>query len=185
MRRVLLLVSVFTLLADVAGATPQLADTIVFGGRKYVFYEVPMLGLWDFEETRGFRVGSGRQKPPPFQVVSTGNWDGYEAQFEIRDSKLFLRRITGYIDGQERENEEILTRKKFPLQATWFTGRIHIGLGDMDEESGEMTAVIVFEVEKGIVKSMSFKERMKPVFTWNGLPEVETDIDQGDESERQ
>lgn len=181
--RTMFLISVFSLLADVALATPQLADTIIFGGRTYVLHEIPMLGLWDFEETRGFRVGSGREKPPPFEVRSTANWDGYEAQFEIRKSRLFVRRIAGYIDGKERTNEQIFVGKRFPLQATWFTGRIHIPVGDADERSGEVTAVIVFEVEKGIVKSTGFKDRIKPLYTWNGLPETETDAEQGAQPE--
>lgn len=179
MMRTLVFTLVMSVGANVAWATPQLADRIVFGGHKYVFHEIPMLGLWDFEEVRGFRLGSGREKPPAFDVRSTANWDGYEAVFEIRDSKLYLRRITGSIDGRWRRNAGIISGEKFPLLASWYTGRIHIPVGDFDQETGEMVAVIVFEVEKGIVKSMSFKERMRPVDTWNGLPESDADAEPG------
>jgi len=160
-----------SLLCKVASATPQVGDTVVFGGRSFPFAEVPMLGLWDFEERTGFKVGTGREQPPPFDVRSTANWDGYEATFEIRESKLFLREIVGSLDGKKRTNQEILPGRAFPVVATWFTGRIHLGVGDPREDTGEMTAVIVFEIERGHVKSMSFKERMKPLWTWNGLPD--------------
>lgn len=182
--RLLIFISLFSLLPGVAVATPQLADSIVFGGRTYVLREVPLLGLWNFKERMGFRVGTGEVKPPEFDVRSTANWDGYEAQFEIRDSKLLLRQIVGYVEGKKRSNEEILIQKKFPLQVTWYTGRIHIAVGDNDDKTGEITAVLVFEVEKGVVKSISFKERMKPLYTWNGLPEVETDAEQDNHPEQ-
>lgn len=180
MRR-FLLVLYLTLISEVALATPQIADRIVFGGRTYVLREIPMLGLWDFEERRGFRVGTGRELPPPFDVRSSANWDGYEAEFEIRDSKLFLRRIVGALEGKERTNAEIMPGKTFPLHVTWFTGRIHLAVGDDDPKTGDMSAVIVFTIEKGNVTSLKFHERLQPPFTWNGLPAPAVD-DQDDEA---
>lgn len=173
--RIPVLVILLSLLSNVALATPQIADTIRFGGRDYWLLEVPMLGLWDFEERMGFRTGTGREKPPPFDVRSSANWDGYEAVFEIRDSKLYLSKIVGYVGGTKRRNAEVLPKKTFPLEATWFTGRIHIAVGDDDPDTGERTAVIQFDIEQGQVKSMTFRERMKPPGTWNGLPSPNAD----------
>lgn len=168
--RILFLVILYSLLGNVALATPQMADTIRFGGRDYWLFEVPMLGMWDFEERTGFRTGTGRQKPPPFDVRSSANWDGYEAVFEIRESKLYLRKIVGYVDGKMRKNAEVLPQKTFPLEATWFTGRIHLVVGDDDPDTGERTAIILFDIEQGQVKSTTFRERMTLPGTWNGLP---------------
>ncbi|MGN6548248.1 MAG: hypothetical protein ACTHK7_24645, partial [Aureliella sp.] len=116
----------------------------------------------------------GKQKPPAFEARSSANWAGYRAQFEIRDSKLFLRRIVGWIDGQKRRDDQIISGKRFPIVATWYTGKIHLAVGGFDDKSQESIAVMIFEVERGIVKSVDFAERMKPVWTWNGLPPIAT-----------
>ena len=169
------------LICDVAVATPQTPDTLVFGGRQYAIREIPMLGLWDYGG------GTGKEKPPAFEARSSANWAGYRAQFEIRDSKLFLRRIVGWIDGKKRKDEEIIPGNRFPVVATWYTGKIHLPVGDFDDKTQESTAVIIFEIEMGAVKSVGFAERMKPVWTWNGLPHEtkirDEDAEQTDERE--
>jgi len=43
-----LLLTALSFLTEVAFATPQISDTVIFGGRKYALHEVPMLGLWDY-----------------------------------------------------------------------------------------------------------------------------------------
>lgn len=174
MRTLLVLLTLLALTGS-AFATPQMADIIIYGKRKYVLYEVPMLGLWDFEETRGYPLGDGRKKPPQFDLRSTANWDGYEAEFEIRDSRLYLNKLKGYINGKKQLNEQILPEYKFPTVATWYTGRIHLAVGDADEQTGELTSVLVFEIEQGLVKSLSFQEKMQPDWTWNGFPDIEED----------
>jgi hypothetical protein len=173
--RFILALIVAVVSCNIAVATPQASDTLMFGGRKYAIHEIPMLGLWDYGNGR---VGTGKQKPPAFDFQDSANWAGYRAQFEIRDSKLFLRRIVGRIDGKKRKNEEIIPGNQFPILADWYTGKIHLAVGDFDEETRESTAVIIFEVEKGAVKSVGFAERMKPVSTWNGVP-ADAPIDEG------
>ena len=141
-------------------------DTLVFGGRKYFIDEAPMLGLWNGG------VGTGTQERPTFQPHRSGNMRGYLPQFEIRESKLFLRRIVGRIDGKKRKNEEIIPGTPFPIVATWFTGDIHLFVGDVDSETQDSTAVIILHIHKGVAESMGFAERMRRVRTWNGLPEA-------------
>jgi hypothetical protein len=51
-----------------------------------------------------------------------------------------------------------------------------------DDKTQESTAVIIFEIEKGAVKSVGFAERMKPVCTWNGVP---ADTTTGDKNAEQ
>jgi hypothetical protein len=166
-------IAVVTLLTcDITVATEQVQDVLVFGARRYAIHEVPMLGLWDYG---GGSAGTGKTRPPAFEVRSSGNWSGYRATFEIRDSKLLLRRIVGRIDGKRRRDEEIIPGKQFPIVASWYTGKIHIRVGEFDEKTHEETAVIVFEIEMGEVKSIGFIERMKPVGTWDGLtPDART-----------
>lgn len=148
-----------------AEATPQIPCTLRYGGRVYTIPEIPMLGLWDSREP----PAPGGQRLPPFEVRSTANWAGYRAVFEIRDGKLLLRRVVGRIAGQKRVNEEIISGASFPLLATWYSGRIHLAVGDPDLQRNESTAVLIFEVERGRVRDVTFAKRLSLPGTWNGL----------------
>jgi hypothetical protein len=128
-----------------------------------------MLGLWDYGDER---VGSGKQKPPDFDIVSTANWSGYQAEFEIRDSQLWLREMTGQIGGKARKNEQIIPGERFPIVAKWFSGRIHLPVGGFDPEKQEYAFVIIFHVDGGRVTRTEYAERMTPVHTWNGVPQT-------------
>jgi hypothetical protein len=158
-----------------ASATSQIWDTLIFGEHEYGIPEKPMAGVWQFG---GGVPEPGRQKVPDFESRSTANHVGYEARFEIRDSKLMLRKLSGWIAGKERRNEEILPEMKFPVIATWFTGKIHLCVGDFDFDghTADCAAVIIFQVEKGTVKKMEFAERMQFGWSWpwNGVPRSET-----------
>jgi hypothetical protein len=66
-------------------------------------------------------------------------------------------------------NEAILPSLRFPAQATWFTGKIYLGVGDYIEDKHEYEAVIVFDVEKGLVKKMAFLPSAPINYSLNGL----------------
>lgn len=148
-----------------AFATPQPSDRLCYGSNEYVVYQVPMLGLWYYGEGK---PPDGKCRPPIFDS-SSGNWSGYAATWEIRHKQLRLRSIEGRIKGQDRKNESILPSRKFPVVATWFTGRIHLPVGDFDDERQQYESVIVFEIEKGEVESTTFVPSAKITNTWNGL----------------
>ena len=148
-----------------AEATPQIPCTLRYGGRVYTIAEIPMLGLWDSREP----PAPGRQRLPPFEVRSSANWAGYRAAFEIRDAKLLLRRVVGRIAERKRVNEEIIPGASFPLLATWYSGRIHLAVGDPDLQTHEARAVLIFEVERGRVRDLTFAKRLSLPGTWNGL----------------
>ena len=57
-----------------------------------------------------------------------------------------------------------------PIVAKWFTGKIHLEVGEFDYQSQQANAVIIFDVENGIITKTTFAERIKRVQTWNGLP---------------
>ncbi len=131
-----------------------------------------MLGLWDYSDGE---PQLGKQKPPRFDFAGTGKWAGYDAVWLIRDSKLFLSSIQAKRDGQRIKNEEILLDRKFPALATWFTGRIHLFVGDYDTETKQYASVIVCHVDSGIVKNMTFEPTLEYTFEWNGLPSQHTE----------
>ncbi len=147
-------------------ATPQLDDKLIFGGKRYNILQIPMLAYWDYGQGS---TGTGKVKPPQFEVTSSANWRGYKAVWEIRDSKFFLKKITARINGRSVKDAQILNGKEFPLQATWFSGQIHLVVGDYNYETSQSTAVITFHIRKGVVTKMTFRETAKVPYSWNGV----------------
>ena len=155
------------LLLSLVIATPQNADKIQYGDHAFTIRETPMLGLWYYGDAN---LPPGKVRPPKFSSVDSSNWSGYRAKWLIKDSKLYLKKITGKIDGKNAKNEEIIKGKQFPLQAVWFSGRIHVPVGGVDDDSNKMLGVIVFEINKGIVTATKFHPELTYSYGWNGLP---------------
>ena len=162
----LLMVATFALACSPALATVQQRDRVVFGDHEYGIFEVPMLGLWYYGEGE---PPNGKTRPFEFDFNTTANWVGYSATWEIRGEELRLREIRGRQKGKDVKNEAILPSRKFPVAATWFTGKIHIPVGGYDENEEQFKAIIVFEIDKGDVKSMAFIPSGKISGTWDGL----------------
>jgi hypothetical protein len=158
----------FVLLASVISATPQPKDLLRYGDNTFAISQVPMLGLWHYEETD---PGDGRTRAPEFDFVGTGNWVGYDATWLIRDSKLFLFKMKAKRNGKVIRNEAIFPGKKFPLQATWFTGRIHLAVGDYDSATKQYESVIIFHITKGQVTKTTFEPSMDSLGDWDGVPD--------------
>ena len=151
----------------IASASTQALDRLRYGGNEYSVFETPMTGLWHYGKGK---APTGKTQPPAFEVNSSNNWGGYFAKWEVHDKKLLLRSIRGRINGHKVRNDAILKDRVFPVHATWFTGRIHLPVGDYVDEKQEWESVIVFDVENGNVKSTTFLESGKIPRSWNGLP---------------
>ena len=152
--------------SSMACASPQALDRLEYGGKKYAIHQSPMSGAW--HEGEG-EPPAGKFRRPTFDFRSFNNWGGYTASWGIRDKKLYLNHIEGRIDGKDVQNEAVLPKKRFPVVARWFTGKIHVSVGGYNQDTEEHEAIVVFEIDKGIVKSMSFVPSGKIVATWDGL----------------
>ncbi|REK09912.1 MAG: hypothetical protein DWQ37_17555 [Planctomycetota bacterium] len=106
--------------------------------------------------------------PPKLEVTSSNNWGGYTAAWRIAGGKLLLDTISGRLDGEAVRDEALLPGKKFPVVATWFTGKLHLPIGDYNEQTQEYEFVIVFDIEKGIVQSKAMSMSARISRTWNG-----------------
>ncbi len=147
-------------------ATEQLKDTLVYGYKTFVCYQNPMLGLWHNGDGE---LPPGKTMPPRLEVASSINWRGYESVWRIADGKLLLESISGRIKGRDVKNRALLPGKKFPVVATWFTGKIHLAVGDINDETQEYESVIVFDIHEGEVRSKTFFPAARVSYSWNGL----------------
>lgn len=155
------------MLISAISVTPQQQDLLRYGNHRFAIAQIPMLGLWHYENTD---PGDGRTRAPKFDFVGTGNWVGYDATWLIRDSKLYLFKIKAKRNGKTIRNEAILPDKKFPLQATWFTGRIHLAVGGYNSDTKQYESVIVFHITKGKVSKTTFEKTMDDLGDWDGIP---------------
>lgn len=148
--------------------TPQQLDEVEYGRKSFRILQTPMKSFWadpdDDNETQKPRM-------PDFQVDSTANWQGYQAIWEIRRSKLWLKSIKGRIKDEVVKNEAVIREKKFPCEASWFTGRIYLAVGDYDAERREYESVLEFSIEEGDVKKIRYYEHREIGYSWNGIEE--------------
>jgi hypothetical protein len=155
-----------------AAESPQSPSRLLYGDHTFRITEIPMLGLWHYEEGP---PPAGKERAPEFDFEGFGNWSGYDATWLVRDSKLYLFKMTAKRDGKRIKNEQIFPEKTFPLHADWFTGRIHIAVGGYNQATRNSESVIVFEIEKGNIIKTSFHAHYEIPSQWNGIPSVEDD----------
>jgi len=156
-----------------AVATPQIGDTIIFGGKEYVTAQQPMLGYWKIGNPP---KGSGKVAPPKFEINDSANWRGYVATWEIRDSQVTLKSVRCTIDGKEATAHQVMPNHKLPAKAVWFKGRIQIAVGDWDEERQQFGCMLTFHITQGVVTRTTFQEWGNYVPTWNGLAKAQSDV---------
>jgi hypothetical protein len=116
-----------------------------------------------------------------FEVTSSANWRGYTAEWSISRGRLHLLSIEGQIDGKKVRDRQIIKRR-FPVHAKWFTGKIFVAVGDFDNDEHAFDFVIEFTIEDGNVRSTSFHETLKIPLTWNGMPYARPPAGNGTES---
>jgi hypothetical protein len=172
---ILIIVATMTSAVSIAAATEQQQDTVAYGDHEYGILQRPIADLWYFGEGQ---PPQGMFRHPDFEWTITSNRAGYTVAWEIRNHQLLLTKIHGTVKAKDVKNEAILpglltkirgTAKltdvvneailpglTFPAVARWFTGKIHIAVGGFNQDAHEFEAIIVFEIDKGDVKSMAF-----------------------------
>jgi hypothetical protein len=91
---------------------------------------------------------------PVFRVFSTACWRGYQASWTVREGKLWLTGLTGYIKDYEMVGMDFLFPDRSEVFAEWFTGTIRIPHGKLlmyvhMEYSSVYENEIFLEFEKG------------------------------------
>ena len=90
-------ITILALLLSVNGfTTSQAPDILFYGGQVFHLFSCPLESLYADEKDRpDFRLG-------PKGAISTGNWRGYVAYWEIKRDKLYLLGLESWIKEKRR-----------------------------------------------------------------------------------
>ncbi|WP_447940656.1 hypothetical protein [Pseudoxanthomonas mexicana] len=115
-------------LAPSVKATAQLSDLLIVKGKEFALNTNPLEA----------ELQKKQWTPPANAVITSANWRGYLATWEIRDDKLFLKDVT--ITVSDPKEERGMTRKRitgdlYPgaaeVFADWYTGALIVPDGEM------------------------------------------------------
>ena len=87
--------------------TDQEQDFVVIDGSEFVFFDSHLNSFWE--------------KVPEFAVESTSNWKGFNANWEIKDGKLWLTAFSAKLKGKVVEPGELF-HAELPIHAKWVNG---------------------------------------------------------------
>ena len=112
----LLVVCAVLSISGFAYATIQELDDIIYEGERYnidVFPASTYPGL------------------PEFDVLNTANWDGYRAQWAIKDDQLYLTKFEAFKDKMPVKVSDVFKgHEDLPIKADWYTGQIKVFCGE-------------------------------------------------------
>ncbi len=150
-----------------AGATSQTPEVLIYNGRTCTTPVHPLRSCPTVNE-KDLNLKDG--------MISTGNWRGYVATWEIAEDKLWLVGIETWInDGSDKKPfftkeayKKAALKDLFPgkvldgrVHATWFTGRIHspgyrwgFSLPREDRQKQEAESRLLIHVSEGVVESV-------------------------------
>jgi hypothetical protein len=105
--------------------TAQMMEVIYIDGKRHYMASEPM------EQYLG-----KLENAPSFISSWTSCWRGYFGNWKIKDNKLYLTGLNGWIKTPEENQKEIDLDYLFPNKkkvfADWFSGEIRIPLGQLD-----------------------------------------------------
>jgi len=123
-----LMVCLAMAVSPAVNATAQASDELVVEGKKFALNTNPL-------ETQ---LEQKQWKPPKEAIISSANWRGYIATWEIRDDKLFLKEATILVSDPKDEHEYLrkpITSELYPgateVLADWYTGALIVPDGKM------------------------------------------------------
>jgi hypothetical protein len=148
-----LIVMAFSLFVS---ATAQEGDVLFLKGKRYFIYTNPLDGFLD----------NNPEKLPKSDVVSSSNWRGYVATWDVKDERLvlidvtILRSVTTTSKKAFRTEPRSVMSDLFPgntdVIATWFTGHVIVPDGKLVNYvhmgyASTYDKYIILRVEGGLV----------------------------------
>lgn len=111
-----------------AKATAQAADLLIVDGKEFALNTNPLES----------QLEQKQWKRPEEAIISSANWRGYVATWEIKDDKLFLKDVTILVSDPKDDDEYLrksITRDLYPgtseVFAEWYTGALIVPDGKM------------------------------------------------------
>ena len=134
--------------------TIQAGDILSYNGKKTTIATEP---LKTYLETRS---------DVSFIFKSTALVRGYIGNWKIKNKKLFLVSLVGFIKSNEKVDLEYLFPNKIEVFADWFSGKIRIPEGDMLEKinlgySSVYERDRILNFKKGILINETFIDNTK------------------------
>lgn len=127
--RILLAILVLPI-APVALATAQVPDLLIVDGKEFALNTNPLES----------QLEQKQWKPPEEAMVSTANWRGYVATWEVKEDKLFLKEVTILVSdpkSDEKYRRKAITSDLYPgvpeVHAAWYTGALVVPDGKIIE----------------------------------------------------
>lgn len=123
-----LMVCLALAIAPAVKATAQLSDLLIVEGKEFTLNTNPL-------ETE---LQKKQWTPPEDALISSANWRGYLATWEIKDDKLFLKDVSIAVINPKDEHDDMLksiTGDLYPgaaeVFAEWYTGALIVPDGKM------------------------------------------------------
>ncbi len=138
-----------------AVATEQEEDVIRSGGKTAHLLERPL----DLH----LQTLSPR---PRFDPPRSSNWKGYDADWEIRDSKLYLVSFEALTNRKAVPISELFPKRELPIFADWFTGTLHLLSTERERKPGGYPVfkhVTQMRVKNGVVSEKKEMENVSIV----------------------
>ena len=142
MRKRTLTALVAVVLATPMFATEQAREIVTYAGQRHSMLERP---LNDFLRRL--------PKIPRFDIPSTANYKGYTADWEVRNSRLYLGSFSATTNRHPFSLTLLVPDRKLPILADWYSGPIHIVSGNETFARGYHTyeRVTALRVTNGVV----------------------------------
>lgn len=123
-----LMVCLAMAIAPAVKATAQVSDLLIVEGKEFALNTNPLQA----------ELQKKQWTPPANAMISSANWRGYLATWEIKDGKLFLKDVTIAISDPKDEHGAIsksITGDLYPgateVFADWYTGALIVPDGEM------------------------------------------------------
>ncbi|RYG14341.1 MAG: hypothetical protein EON92_02440 [Burkholderiales bacterium] len=124
----ILMVCLALAIAPGARATAQASDLLIVEGKEFALNTNPLESQLEKREW----------KRPEEAVISSANWRGYIATWEIKEDKLFLKDATILVSDPKDKDEYVsksITEDLYPgaseVFADWYTGALIVPDGKM------------------------------------------------------
>lgn len=129
-------------------------DSLHWGGSSFKFRQIPLeTKLQEFEKKKEVKVFKGDFSNPR----------GYIASWRIVGKSLCLEAIEGELVNNKITILDVLGEDSLPCKAVWFTGVLHLPVGEFNFETQQWPIAVKIRVSKGVVTETEILHDVKDI----------------------